>query len=174
MSGAPVSITSATSDDLEAINDIYNHYVVTSAVTFDVEPRSMAWRWEWFSSFRERGRYRLLAARDGGDVLGYAATVKYRVKAAYETSVETSVYVAPDHTGRGIGHRLYQALFAELEGEDVHRAFAGIVMPNPASVRLHERFGFRRVGYFTEQGRKLGHFWDVAWYERPFPGPQPR
>ena len=57
--------------------------------------------------------------------------------------------------------------------EDVHRAYAGIVVPNPASVRLHEAFGFRHVGPFTEQGRKFGRYWDVAWYERPVPLPSP-
>jgi phosphinothricin acetyltransferase len=71
--------------------------------------------------------------------------------------------------GQGLGSALYEALLSALEREDVHRAYAGIGMPNPASVRLHERFGFRRVGYYTEQGRKFGRYWDVAWYERSFP-----
>jgi len=93
----------------------------------------------------------------------------YRPRAAYAPSVETSVYVAPSHAGRGLGSSLYEALLSELEREDVHRAYAGIGMPNPASVRLHERFGFRRAGYYTEQGRKFGRYWDVAWYERSFP-----
>jgi phosphinothricin acetyltransferase len=64
---------------------------------------------------------------------------------------------------------VYEMLLAELEREDVHRAYAGIGMPNPASVRLHERCGYRRAGYYTEQGRKFGRYWDVAWYERAFP-----
>ena len=78
----------------------------------------------------------------------------------------------PDGAGggaRGVGSALYGALLSELEREDVHRAYAGIAMPNPASVRLHERCGFRRAGYFTEQGRKFGRYWDVAWFERGFP-----
>ena len=93
----------------------------------------------------------------------------YRPRAAYEPSVETSVYVAPSHIGQGLGSVLYRALLAQLEHEDVHRAYAGIAMPNLASVRLHERCGYRRAGYYTEQGRKLGRYWDVAWYERAFP-----
>jgi phosphinothricin acetyltransferase len=80
--------------------------------------------------------------------------------------VETSVYLAPDAVGRGAGTRLYEKLFKALEGEDVHRAYAGIALPNPASVGLHERFGFKRAGHFTEQGRKFGRYWDVAWYEK--------
>ena len=69
--------------------------------------------------------------------------------------------------GRGAGSRLYEGLFKALAGEDVHRAYAGIALPNPASVGLHERFGFKRVAHFTEQGRKFGQFWDVVWYEHP-------
>jgi phosphinothricin acetyltransferase len=126
-------------------------------------------RREWFSGFETLGRHRLLVARSEGRAVGYAASVPYRARAAYAPSVETSVYVAPSHIGRGVGSALYGALLAELEREDVHRAYAGIAMPNPASVRLHERCGYRRAGYYTEQGRKFGRYWDVAWYERSFP-----
>jgi phosphinothricin acetyltransferase len=164
-----LAIEAARAEDLGAINDIYNHYVVHTPITFDVEPKSMAWRREWFSTFGTEGRHRLLVARLGEDVVGYASSAPHRPKAAYEPSVETTVYLAADRAGEGIGSALYDTLLRLLEGEDVHRALAGITMPNPASVRLHERFGFRRVGTFTEQGRKLGRYWDVAWYERPVP-----
>jgi phosphinothricin acetyltransferase len=99
-------------------------------------------------------------------VIGYACSSQFRTKPAYETSVETSIYLAPDAVGRGAGSRLYEYLFKALEDEDVHRAYAGIALPNPASIGLHERFGFKRVGHFTEQGRKFGRYWDVAWYEK--------
>jgi phosphinothricin acetyltransferase len=107
-------------------------------------------------------------ARDGDAVLGYATSSPYRPRPAYGPTVETSVYLGPEHTGRGIGRTLYETLLSALEGEDVHRAVAGITMPNPASERLHERCGFRHVGTFSEQGRKLGRYWDVAWFERIF------
>ena len=77
------------------------------------------------------------------------------------------MYCRPDAVGRGIGTRLYTALFDALSAEDVHRIVAGIGQPNPASVALHERFGFRRVGLFSQVGRKFGQYWDVAWFERP-------
>jgi phosphinothricin acetyltransferase len=166
---ACLQIAPASASDLGAINEIYNHYVETTAITFDVEPKSMAWRREWFASFG--GRHRLLVAREDGAIVGYAYSGTFRSRPAYEPSVETTVYVSPERTGRGIGSALYEALFRELEGEDVHRAYAGIALPNPASIRLHERFGFRRAGLFTEQGRKFGRYWDVAWYERAFPSP---
>jgi len=164
-----VLIVAASAADLEAISGIYDHYVRTSAISFDLEPPTTAWRREWFERFGVRGRHRLLVARDGGDVIGYAASVPYRPREAYGPSVETSVYVSPTHLGRGVGSALYGALLSELEREDVHRAYAGIAMPNPASVRLHERCGFRQAGYFTEQGRKFGRYWDVAWFERSYP-----
>jgi phosphinothricin acetyltransferase len=165
-----VAIAPATPADLAAINQIYNHNVGTTAITFDVEQRSMSWRREWFTRFGERGRHRLLVARADRRVVGYAASAPYRPRAAYEASVETSVYVAPKRRGGGIGLALYGSLFDVLEREDVHRALAGIALPNPASIRLHERCGFRRVGVFTEQGRKFGRYWDVAWYERSVSG----
>jgi phosphinothricin acetyltransferase len=169
MTDARPPIASGSLEDLEAISEIYGHYVRTSAISFDLEVPSEDWRREWFSTFGESGRHRLLVARDGGRAVAYAASAPYRPRAAYAPSVETSVYVAPSHVGQGLGSALYEALLSALEREDVHRAYAGIGMPNPASVRLHERFGFRRVGYYTEQGRKFGRYWDVAWYERSFP-----
>lgn len=169
MDASQVAVSPGTIDDLAGVNDIYNHYVRTTAATFDVEPRSMDWRRGWFATFGERGRHRLLVAREGPVVLGYASSSPYRDRAAYDPSVLTSVYVDPSRTGRGVGRALYEALLSELEAEDVHRAYAGITMPNPASVRLHERCGFRRVGYFAEQGRKFGRYWDVAWYQRGVP-----
>jgi phosphinothricin acetyltransferase len=166
---SPLVVAPAAVEDLGAVNDIYNHYVRTSAITFDLEPRSMNWRREWFAGFAERGRHRLQVAREGPVVVGYASSSPYRDRAAYDPSVLTSVYVEPARTGRGVGRALYEALLSELEAEDVHRAYAGVTMPNPASVRLHERCGFRRVGYFSEQGRKFGRYWDVAWYQRAVP-----
>jgi phosphinothricin acetyltransferase len=161
-----ITITTATEADLEQINEIYNHYVETSPVTFDLESRTMAWRREWFAKYGERGRHRLLVARDTDGAIAYATSSPYRPRAAYDPTVETSVYVAPERTGRGIGLALYRVLLREIEREDVHRAIAGITLPNPASVRLHERCGFREIGRFSEQGRKFGRYWDVAWFER--------
>lgn len=164
-----VRIAPGAIGDLGSIAEIYHHYVRTSPATFEVEPRTEeAWR-AWFDGFGERGRHRLLVARDGERVLGYASSSAFRARAAYAPTVETSVYLDAGSTGRGVGSGLLDALLAALETEDVHRACAGIALPNPASVRLHERFGFRHVGTFTEQGRKFERYWNVAWFERAFP-----
>ncbi len=107
-----------------------------------------------------------MVAVANGRFIGYASSSRFRPKPAYETSIEVSVYVAGEAVGRGVGTQLYRSLFAALLGEDIHRAYAGIALPNPASVALHERFGFKKVAHFTEQGRKFGRYWDVAWYEK--------
>lgn len=152
--------------DLASIDEIYNHYVLHTAITFDVEPMTSVQRHEWFAGYAERGRHRLFVAELEGGVVGYAASRRFRDKAAYETSVETSVYVAPGLGARGIGSSLYGVLMEALGEEDVHRAVAGITLPNPASLALHARFGFRSVGVFDEVGRKFGRFWSVHWLER--------
>ncbi|MGC2635569.1 MAG: N-acetyltransferase family protein [Acidobacteriaceae bacterium] len=153
--------------DLPRLTEIYNHYVVHSPATFDLEPKTLAERADWFAQFAETGRHRLLVAEDNGTVLGYAGTTRFRAKPAYIRTVETTIYCAPEATGRGTGVRLYTALFDALAHEDVHRIVAGYVPPNPASEKLHARMGFRMVGTFTEQGYKFGRYWDVVWLERP-------
>jgi len=159
-----VAIRPAVLRDLPAITDIYNHYIVNTTITFDLAPFEPGDRRAWFDD------HRLLVAVDeagSGAVLGYASTSRWRPKAAYETTVESSVYCRADAVGRGIGTRLYEALFESIKDEDVHRIVAGVSLPNPASVALHERLGFQRVGVFERVGRKFGRYWDVAWFQRP-------
>jgi phosphinothricin acetyltransferase len=162
------SIRPATLADLPALVDLYNHYVLNTPITFDLEPYTVETRRPWFEQF-SGGRYRLLVAVEGERLLGYAGTMRHRAKAAYDTSVETTIYLAPDATGRGLGRKLYEALFEAVRGEDLHRALAGITEGNPASIELHRRFGFREVAHFTEQGRKFNRYWDVIWMEKALP-----
>ena len=159
-------IREARREDLAQLTDIYNHYVLTTPVTFDVEPYTVERRVAWFEQFATTGRYRLVVATEGSSIIGYAGTTRFRPKPAYETTVESTVYCAPGHGGRGIGALLYGALFDVIADEDINRIVAGYVLPNPASARLHERFGFTPVGVFTANGRKFGRYWDVAWVER--------
>ncbi|HEX3431770.1 MAG TPA: GNAT family N-acetyltransferase [Rhizomicrobium sp.] len=160
------NIRRARRSDVPALLDIYNHYVANTHITFDCEPRTLAERTVWYSQFSESGRYQCFVAEEHGNVVGWASSSRFKDRAAYDTSVETTVYLSPPETGRGLGKRLYEALLAALALEDVHRAYGAIATPNPASIRLHERIGFEQVAGYREVGRKFGRFWDVAVYER--------
>jgi len=159
-------IRTAERRDLARITEIYNYYVLNTPVTFDVEAYTVERREAWFAQFGVSGRYRLIVAEENGVVKGYAGTTRFRPKAAYETTVETTVYCAPEAVGKGMGVRLYSELFARLKSEDIHRFVAGYALPNAASEALHRRFGFKVVGVFSENGRKFGKYWDVCWTER--------
>ncbi|MFF0065914.1 GNAT family N-acetyltransferase [Streptomyces sp. NPDC005279] len=163
-----VQVSAGTEADLEALTELYNHYVRETAITFDTAAFTPEQRRPWLHSHPEDGPHRLLVARDvrSALILGYATSGPFRPKASYSTSVEVSVYCAPEAAGRGIGTLLYTSLFEALDGEDLHRAYAGIALPNEASARLHTRFGFRHVGTYEQVGRKFGKYWDVAWYEK--------
>jgi len=162
------SVRAATLDDLQALTDIYNHYVINTTITFDLRPFTAAERRSWFDDHHTSGPHRLLVATDeAGSCMGYASTSRWRAKPAYDTTVEASVYCRPDAIGTGCGTALYSALFESIEREDVRTIVAGISVPNPASISLHERFGFRPVGVFHAVGRKFDEYWDVAWFERP-------
>lgn len=161
-----LTIRSAEERDLPRLTDIYNHYVATTAITFDIDPYDVESRKPWFAQFGASGRYRLFVAERDGIVLGYAGTTSFRAKRAYETTVEATVYCAPHATRQGMGRALFEVLWKALEGEDVHCVMAGITLPNEPSIKLHERFGFRLSGVMHEVGRKLDRYWDVAWYEK--------
>ena len=166
-----VEIRPARRGDLAALTDIYNHYVRETHVTFDTREFRVEEREAWFDAFAPSGPHRLWVADEGGRVRGYAGSERFRPKPAYGTSVGIGVYVAPDCLGRGLGRRLYAALLPALEAEPaVHRAYAGVALPNPASVALQEASGFRLAGTFREVGFKFGRYWDVSWFERDLSG----
>ena len=164
---AEVCVRPAVRGDLARLTEIYNHYVVNTPITFDIETYTVERRESWFNQFSESGRHRLMVAEENGLVLGYAGTTHFRPKAAYDTTVELTIYCAQEAIGKRVGSRLYSALFEALKKEDINRYVAGYTLPNAASAALHERFGFQAVGIFTQVGRKFGRYWDVSWNERP-------
>ena len=164
-----IIVRPAREADLQMLAGIYNHYVQHSPATFDIEPLSLENRREWLSHYTETGPYRLLVAVREKDVLGYACSSQFRPKPAYRISVETSIYVHPDYQGQKLGSILYAELFRLLAAEDLHRAYAGVALPNPASVALHRKFGFREIGVYDEVGHKFGRYWSVQWFEKPLP-----
>jgi phosphinothricin acetyltransferase len=165
MSG--IQVREAIETDVPRLTEIYNHYIVNTPVTFDIEPYTVERRKAWFEQFSSTGRYRLLVAEEKRGVIAYAGTTRFRPKPAYDTTVETTIYCAPESVGRGLGTLLYSALFEAISDEDIHRIVGGYTLPNRGSEALHERFGFAPIGIFREIGRKLGRYWDVAWMERP-------
>ena len=139
-----------------------------SAATFDLEGKSESWWRETITTADPaRGHMTLVALADDETVLGYAKSGMHKDKPAYDTTVETSVYVASEGRGSGVGGALYDELLARLDACAVVRlAVAGVAEPNEASMRLHLSRGFTRVGTFTGAGTKFGRSWDVTWYER--------
>jgi L-amino acid N-acyltransferase YncA len=160
----PTTIRLATEADAGQILAIYGPFCYTP-VSFEAEPPSE-------EEMRQRiaalsGKLPWLVCADGGKVLGYAYASSHRARAAYQWSVEVSAYVADGMHRRGIGRSLYTALFQSLSLQGYVNAFAGITLPNPASVGLHEAVGFTPVGVYRGVGYKLGTWHDVGWWERP-------
>jgi phosphinothricin acetyltransferase len=160
-------------DDLPALTDIYNHYVSNSNATFDVDTFTVEQRATWLAQFNNHRHQCWVACAqqspkkdDPAHCVAFACTMPFKVKKAYELSVESSIYLHPDYANRGLGSLLYQKLFDELGKTDLHRCYAGIAQPNAASVRLHTKFGFKKVGHYKEVGWKFGQYWDVIWMEK--------
>lgn len=157
-------LRAATTADANAIAEIYNHYVVNTIVTFEEEsvpaPEMAARISEvldlnlpWFV-WEEHGR-----------VHGYAYAGKWKSRCAYRYSVESSIYLAKEVTGRGLGTKLYVALIDALRSKGIHSIIGGIALPNPASVGLSEKLGFQKIGHFKEVGWKFEQWIDVGYWE---------
>lgn len=163
-----MTVRRAAMEDLAAITELYNHYIVTSPATFDLAPYTPVQRETWFEQFASSGPCQLMVAEDAGRITGFACSTPLRPKAAYRRSVETTIYLAPDRVRQGTGSELYRVLLDALTEAGVHRAYSLITTPNPASVRLHEKFGYQLAGRMHECGWKFERWWNVHWYERCF------
>lgn len=156
-------------DDAEAINVLYNPFILGTPATFETVPIDLAARRRWIEERSADPRHPgFVAESENGRLAGFANAAAFDPRAAYETSVKVSVFLSREAQGRGAGTALYEALFERLSVADVHRAYALIVAPNPASVALHEKFGFRHVSTLDEAGRKFGRFYSVMWFEKRF------
>ena len=154
---------------MPGIAAIYAHEADTSPATFDLAglPHE-EWQRQIDALDPAKGHLMLVALGDEDEVLGYAKSGTHRSRAAYDTTVETSVYVARTAQRMGIGRALYDELLERLERlPAVRLAVAGMTDPNPASRALHESAGFTYVGTFHAIGTKFGRGWDVSWFERP-------
>ena len=158
------TIRVAVESDAEALLAIYRPYVEETPVSFEtVAPgvdefamrmRKALLRWQW------------LVAETDGQCVGYAYGSMHRDRPAYELSTEVSAYVSASHRRRGIGRALYLALFDDLARKGYCNAYAGITLPNDASIALHRGVGFEPIGVFRKVGRKFGAWHDVAWFQK--------
>jgi L-amino acid N-acyltransferase YncA len=164
-------IREATVDDGAAISRIYAHYVQKTPITFEEEvPGAHA------MSTRVRdilATHPYLIAQIDGDVAGYAYATKHRERASYRWAVDVTIYLDHAVLRRGIGRALYSALLPLVTAQGYVTAYAGITMPNPASVGIHEAMGFTLVGIYQNVGYKLGAWRDVGWWQRPLAEPRP-
>ena len=159
-----LAIRPATPEDAGWIADLYAPIVRDTVISFELEPPGA----------EEIGRriadtlkmYPWLVAERDGRPLGYAYASQHRTRAAYRWSCDVSVYVAPDAHRQNVGTALYTRLLDALTGQGFRNAFAGIALPNAASVGLHERMGFTHLGTYAGVGYKLGAWHDVGWWQK--------
>jgi phosphinothricin acetyltransferase len=157
-------IRSAVATDGPALAAIYNHYIENTVVTFEEEAitgEEMARR---ILDVQAAG-YPWLVRLEADRVVGYAYGKRWNARSAYRSSLEVSVYLEHSQTGKGWGSELYSALWPQLKALGTHVLIAGITLPNPGSVALHEKFGMHKVAHFQEVGFKLGEWRDVGYWQ---------
>jgi L-amino acid N-acyltransferase YncA len=157
-------IRQASKEDAAAIAAIYNHYVEHSYATFETSLISTDEAAERIGDVVSNG-YPYFACESEGAVVGYAPANRWKSRCAYASTVETSIYVDRVFVGCGIGTRLGRALIEASHASGYHALIAGIALPNPASVALHETLGFEKAAHFRETGYKLNRWIDVGYWE---------
>ena len=164
MSTRAITVRLAVPDDLPAIVAISNWAAANTAANFAIEPETeQAWQQEWRET-HEAFPW-LVAVDDTGKVWGFAKASPWKGRCAYEWTAETTVYIAPDHHGQGVGTALYRKLIGILRDQGYRTVLGGITQPNPASVRLHEAMGYRRVALLERVGWKFDRWHDVGYWE---------
>lgn len=161
-------VRDAISDDMHSITEIYNHYIENTVVTFEEEPVTVSQMQKRVEEVQEAGLPWLVAYRDE-QVFGYAYVGNWKARSAYRHSVETSVYVDPNASGRGVGHSLFEALDERLHELPIRFAAGVIALPNEASVQLHEKFGYEKAGLVKDVGYKFGQWVDCGYWQKVFP-----
>ncbi len=154
----------ATPADAAAIAAIYNHYVLHTIVTFEEEAVTAD---EIAARIREVQGAGIpwLVWEENGRVLGYTYASKWKSRCSFRYSLETTVYLDKDATGRGLGRKLYTPLIEALRAQKYHALIGGISIPNPGSIALNEKLGFQKIGHFKEVGWKFNQWIDVGYWE---------
>ncbi len=162
-----VTIRKSAAGDFAAIAALTNRFIEGTAIHFGREPVTAAGLEAVWTSGGEHHPW--LTALVDGAFAGYARSGTWRSRAAYDRTVEVAIYIDASHRRRGVGRALYEGLLSDLAAAGHHSAIAGITLPNPPSVALHEAVGFRHVGTFREVGWKLGAWHDVGFWQRSLP-----
>ena len=157
-------IRPVTTNDAESITRIYNHYVLNTIITFEEQAVSVQEMCRRITEVTSASLPWLVAEQDG-QIAGYAYAAKWKTRYAYRFSVESSVYLAPEFFGRGLGTKLYTALLTKLKEKGLHVVLGVIALPNPASVALHEKLGLKKVAHFKEVGFKFDQWIDVGYWQ---------
>jgi len=163
------TLNAETDDDPDAlaVARIYNHFINNTVVTFEETPVTATEMRARIAAVTASGHRWLIAqSEQGGKVLGYAYSSVWKNRSAYRHSAELTVYLDHTRTGAGLGSALYQNLLDDLSKRDFHAVMAGIALPNPASVALHEKMGFSKVAHFKETGWKFDRWIDVGYWQR--------
>ncbi|MFT3859302.1 MAG: GNAT family N-acetyltransferase [Aquabacterium sp.] len=154
-------------EDIPQICEIYNHYIRQTTITFEETPLELPQMASRVATYARQ--YPWLVGVAGDEIVGYAYATKWKERAAYRHTVESTIYLRDGHGGQGHGRALYQALLAELDELGCHVVLGCIAIPNDASIGLHERLGFRKVAHFNEVGFKHGRWLDVGYWQRTSP-----
>ncbi|MEM1113450.1 MAG: N-acetyltransferase family protein [Pseudomonadota bacterium] len=157
-------IRDAMASDANAISGIYNHYIQSAAATFEEECLSAQVISRRIGEIQEAG-FSWLVAEEEGEVSGYAYSSKWQERSAYRHTAEVTVYISHDTTSRGLGTLLYKELFSRLRESAIHTVVAVIVLPNDASVALHEKFGMVQAAHFKQVGYKFDQWLDVGYWQ---------
>lgn len=158
-------IRHASIDDSYSISEIYNYYVINTAITFEEAPVSPDDIRERIGTTQAENLPWIVIEDEAGAVGGYAYASKWKGRCAYKYSVEVTVYLHPDQGGKGHGTQLYERLFQLLRDKGFHVVIGGITLPNPASIALHEKMGLTKAGHFKEVGYKFGKWTDVGYWQ---------
>lgn len=151
--------------DFQTIADIYNVYVDTTVITFEEEPISVQEVGLRVGHIKKLNLPWWVAENESQQVVGFAYAGQFKSRTAYRFSVELTIYIAPDWTSQGWGKKLYGALLNQLRQTPIRSVIAGITLPNPASVKVHEKFGMKKVAHFKNVGFKFGKWLDVGYWQ---------
>lgn len=158
-------IREADEQDLRAILNIYNDAILNTTSVYNYEAHTLDMRREWFEH-KKKEHLPVFVSVQGTEVTGFSTYGPFRIWAAYKYTAEVSVYIHPEHRGKGIARLLYPPLFERAEQQQLHALVAGIDADNRASIKLHQHFGFTQVGHFKEVGYKFGKWLDLIFMQR--------